>query len=63
MDLEEIKSRINPQYSGCIGTESYERKWLCDEIEQLRQRVAELEHQLTDVRRAERERVEKNDPW
>lgn len=35
MTLDEIKSRINPQYMDCPGTESYERKWLCDRIEAL----------------------------
>lgn len=38
MNIDDIKSRINPQYSDTPGTESYERKWLCD-------RIAELESQ------------------
>jgi hypothetical protein len=33
MNLEEIKSRINPAYADCLGTESYER--LCDRIDKL----------------------------
>lgn len=33
MTLEEIKSRINPQYQGYLGTESNERKWLCDRLD------------------------------
>lgn len=35
MDLDEIKTRINPLYAGCPGTESHERKWLCDRIDAL----------------------------
>jgi hypothetical protein len=35
MTLEEIKSRINPAYQDVPGTESYERKWLCYEVERL----------------------------
>ena len=46
MDLEEIKSRINPQYQDVRGTESYERKWLCDEIERLRHELFGLQTQL-----------------
>ena len=41
MNLEEIKARINPQYADTIGTESHERKWLCDLIELLRQQLAD----------------------
>ena len=36
LDLDEIKSRINPAYADVLGTESHERKLLCDEIERLR---------------------------
>jgi hypothetical protein len=36
LDLAEIKSRINPAYADRRGTESHERKILCDEIERLR---------------------------
>jgi chromosome segregation ATPase len=36
LDLAEIKSRINPAYADRRGTESHERKMLCDEIERLR---------------------------
>ena len=35
IDLEEIKSRINPAYQEVRGTESYERRQLCDEIDRL----------------------------
>jgi prefoldin subunit 5 len=42
IDLEDIKSRINPAYADTIGTESYERRMLVEEIESLRQRVEEL---------------------
>lgn len=37
MNLNEIKSRINPVYAQLTGTESYERKWLCDKIDYLTQ--------------------------
>ena len=36
IDLAEIKSRINPAYADRRGTESHERKQLCDEIDRLR---------------------------
>ena len=39
MNLDEIKSRINPTYADTIGTESYERKWLVGEIESLRKQL------------------------
>jgi hypothetical protein len=39
LDLDEIKSRINPVYQDRPGTESDERKMLCDEIDQLRARI------------------------
>ena len=39
MNLEEIKAKINTQYADTIGTESHERKWLCDLIESLRQQL------------------------
>ena len=42
MNLDEIKSRINPKYKDTPGTESHERKWLCDEIERLRKERDEL---------------------
>ena len=35
MNLDEIKRRINPAYQDVPGTESYERKWLCDRIDEL----------------------------
>lgn len=35
MNLSEIKKRINPSYVEILGTESYERKWLCDTIDSL----------------------------
>ena len=58
MNLEEIKSRINPTYADTIGTESYERKWLVGEIESLRQQLADekLCHQETKEQLAECER-------
>jgi hypothetical protein len=40
IDLAEIKSRINPAYQEVRGTESHERKMLCDEIERLREQIA-----------------------
>lgn len=39
LDLDEIKSRINPAYADRRGTESHERKQLCDEIERLREKL------------------------
>lgn len=39
IDLAEIKSRINPAYKDVQGTESHERKQLCDEIERLREKL------------------------
>ena len=42
MTLEEIKSRINPADAVCLGTESHERKWLCDRIEELEKQRGEL---------------------
>lgn len=42
IDLEEIKSRINPQYADRRGSESHERKMLCDEIEALRQQLKDV---------------------
>lgn len=33
--MSDIRSRINPQYQDIIGTESYERKLLVDEIDRL----------------------------
>lgn len=59
----EIKSRINPAYQDLPGTESFERKWLCDQIDRL---TVELEwHQQQEgealkaaqARRAEFENV------
>lgn len=41
MNLAEIKSRINPAYQDVIGTESHERKWLCDRIDELERQLAE----------------------
>lgn len=34
--LATLRRRINPQYQDTIGTESYERKMLIDEIDRLR---------------------------
>ena len=44
--LDEIRSRINPQYAGQRGTESFERKMLTDEIEALRTANATLRKAL-----------------
>lgn len=33
--MADIRNRINPQYQDTIGTESYERKLLVDEIDRL----------------------------
>jgi hypothetical protein len=35
MNLDDIKERINPLYADVIGTESYERRLLVEEIERL----------------------------
>ena len=43
LDLDDLRSRINPQYATTPGTESYERRLCVEEIEALRARVAELE--------------------
>ena len=40
LDLDEIKSRINPAYADRRGSESHERKTLCNEIERLRAELA-----------------------
>ncbi len=40
MNLAEIKARINPVYVDQIGTESHERKWLCDRIDELAEALA-----------------------
>lgn len=45
MDINEIRSRINPVYQDVRGTESYERKWLCD-------RLAEVERQRDQMKAA-----------
>ena len=52
MNLEEIKSRINPIYADAIGTESYERRWLVGEIEALRQRAEAMEVEFQRQREA-----------
>ena len=39
LDLEEIKSRINPAYADRRGSESNERKMLCNEIDRLQAAV------------------------
>lgn len=39
-DLDEIESRINPLYQDVRGTESYERKMLCDRIRELESQLA-----------------------
>jgi hypothetical protein len=49
LDLDDLKSRINPQYATTPGTESYERRLCVEEIEALRARVAELEAALRDL--------------
>ena len=52
MNLEEIKVRINPQYADTIGTESHERKWLCDEIKSMRQQLANSQKREVMLRNA-----------
>ena len=47
--LDEIRSRINPQYSGVRGTESFERKLLTDEILSNRAAIDELVGALKNV--------------
>ena len=46
MNLDEIKSRINPAYQNQSGTESHERKWLCDQIDKLTTERDELKGEL-----------------
>lgn len=48
INLEEIKSRINPAYQDCIGTESYEIKLLCDYINSLLAEKSELLQAIRD---------------
>lgn len=50
MDLEEIRSRINPQYADVKGTESYERKLLCEEIETLRSELAAVTKERDELK-------------
>ena len=52
LDLAEIKSRINPAYAEWRGTESYERRQLCDEIERL-QAVVQHEKDVAEAYKAE----------
>jgi len=49
MDLAEIRSRINPQYADIPGTQSHERKWLCDRIAELEVETATLRAQLATL--------------
>jgi len=47
--LAEIRSRINPQYADIPGTESHERKRLCDRIAELEVETATLRAQLATL--------------
>ena len=49
IDLNEIKSRINPAYQDLFGTNSHERKMLCDEIEQLRNEITSVEARIAEA--------------
>ena len=49
MNLEEIKAKINTQYADTIGTESHERKWLCDLIESLRQQLSAAQAKIDEL--------------
>lgn len=40
--ISELRSRVNPQYEDCIGTESHERKQCADALEAADKRIAEL---------------------
>lgn len=44
----DIRRRVNPVYADQIGTESYERKLLLDEIDRLRAEVALLKFRLAE---------------
>jgi hypothetical protein len=59
LDLAEIKSRINPAYADRRGSESHERKMLCDEIERLR---AALRHEkdVAEAYKAEADALRKD---
>ena len=50
LDLDEIKSRINPDYADRRGSESNERKQLCDEIERLRAENESLREALAAIK-------------
>lgn len=50
LSLDEIKSRINPDYSATIGTESHERKWLCDRVDVLEGQRGVLLAEVTALR-------------
>jgi uncharacterized coiled-coil DUF342 family protein len=47
-DLEYYKSRINPAYQEVLGTESHERKMLCNEIERLRAENEKLAEEFVE---------------
>ena len=57
-DLEEIKSRINPAYADRRGSESHERKMLCDEIERL-QAAVQHEKDVAEAYKAEADALDR----
>jgi hypothetical protein len=61
IDLDEIKSRINLAYQEVRGTESHERKILCDEIERLRAENEQLSRILTAGESHCRDLIERNE--
>jgi hypothetical protein len=61
IDLAEIKSRINPAYQDVRGTESHERKTLCDEIDRLRAENEQLGRICTACEAHCRDLIERNE--
>ena len=59
IDLAEIKGRINPAYADRRGTESHERKMLCDEIERLRAAL-QYESDVAEAYKAEADALRKD---
>jgi hypothetical protein len=58
IDLDEIKNRINPAYADRRGSESHERKTLCDEIERL-QAALQHEKDVAEAYKAEADEIER----
>ena len=49
MNLDDIKDRINPLYAEVIGTESYERRMMVEEIERLTALLGVAEATIADI--------------